>query len=129
MRLVLRLVLMLWGVSLAALLIGRSVDVRHGDPARGKILYYDPRFVCFGCHAINGAAAPLMKGVSARVSDMRLTALKNSGESVEQYLAESILDPGQYIVPGYSDHVMPRVYPRYLNYDDLQNMVAYLMTL
>ena len=35
---------------------------------------------------------------------------QGTAESVREYIQESILNPGAYIVPGYSDRVMPRWY-------------------
>jgi hypothetical protein len=48
--------------------------------------------------------------------------------SVEEYLRESILDPGAYLVPGYQDS-MPRGLGRDLSPTDLEALVAYLASL
>ena len=47
-------------------------------------------------------------------------------ESVREYIQESILSPGTYIVPGYSDRVMPRWYGKRLNAKSLDRIAHYL---
>lgn len=51
---------------------------------------------------------------------------KGTAESVREYIHESILSPGAYIVPGYSDRVMPRWYGKRLNAKALDRMASYL---
>ena len=51
---------------------------------------------------------------------------KGTAESVREYIQESILNPGAYIVPGYSDRVMPRWYGKRLNAKSLDRMASYL---
>ena len=70
-----------------------------------------------------------MEGLASRVRDMRLT--KNPGVTVAQYLAESIVDPPLYVVPGYDGDTMPHYTPSRtyfgLTIDELRDLVAYLM--
>lgn len=49
-----------------------------------------------------------------------------TAESVREYIQESILTPGTYIVPGYSDRVMPRWYGKRLNAKSLDRIAHYL---
>jgi hypothetical protein len=49
-----------------------------------------------------------------------------TAESVREYIQESILKPGAYIVPGYSDRVMPRWYGKRLNAQALDRIASYL---
>ena len=51
---------------------------------------------------------------------------KGTAESVREYIQESILNPGAYIVPGYSDRVMPRWYGKRLNAKSLDRIANYL---
>ena len=51
---------------------------------------------------------------------------QGTAESVREYIQESILNPGAYIVPGYSDRVMPRWYGKRLNAKSLDRMATYL---
>jgi len=48
--------------------------------------------------------------------------------SAEDYLGESIIDPGAYVVPGYTDS-MPRGLERSLSREDLDALIAYLASL
>ena len=50
------------------------------------------------------------------------------GMSAEDYLRQSIADPGSYLVPGYRDS-MPRGLGRDLSPEDLAALVAYLASL
>ena len=51
---------------------------------------------------------------------------QGTAESVREYIQESILNPGAYIVSGYSDRVMPRWYGKRLNAKSLDRMATYL---
>jgi hypothetical protein len=48
--------------------------------------------------------------------------------SAEEYIRQSILDPGAFVVPGYQDS-MPRDLGRDLSPTDLDALVAYLLSL
>jgi hypothetical protein len=48
---------------------------------------------------------------------------------VREYVIESILNPGIYVVPGYQDKVMPRWYGKKLSAAALEKIVAYLESL
>jgi hypothetical protein len=47
--------------------------------------------------------------------------------SAEEYLRESIVDPAAYIVEGYPDG-MPKAYKILLSEEDIDNLVAFLLT-
>lgn len=90
---------------------------------------------CAVCHTIPGVPAargregpPLILGHTGatRLADPNY---RGSATTVREYIMESILDPGAYIVPGYSDRVMPRWYGQKLNAKALNRMVSYLETL
>jgi len=44
-----------------------------------------------------------------------------------EYVQESILKPGAYIVEGYRDHVMPRWYGQKLSAGALDKIIKYLL--
>lgn len=124
-----RLMLALWGVSLAALLGVRMLDGHPGSVARGGILYYSTRLGCTGCHR-DARFGPPLEGIAGRVRAVRLA--QNPGVTAAQYLAESIVQPRRYVVPEYENTVMPSYTsnPAYygLTMDELRDLVAYLMT-
>ena len=49
------------------------------------------------------------------------------GLSAEEYLRESILDPAAYVVEGYTG-IMASGYKFLLSEDDVNNLVAFLLT-
>ena len=129
-RILIRLAVVLWGVSLMGLLAVRLLDGgQFGNPILGADLYYSSRLGCVGCHR-DGVFGPPMEGVARRVQEIRLP--QNPGVSAAQYIAESIIDPPRYIVPGYSGDTMPHYTPSTtyfgLTIGELRDLVAYLMT-
>ncbi len=50
------------------------------------------------------------------------------GLSAEEYLRESIVDPAAYIVEGYFAGGMPKGYRILLNGEDIDSLVAFLLT-
>ncbi len=47
--------------------------------------------------------------------------------SAEEYLRESIVDPSAFVVEGYSD-AMPKSFRILLSEEDIDNLVAFLLT-
>jgi hypothetical protein len=128
----LRLALVLWIVSLAALLIARSVDGQRGDPSRGSALYNGGRLACTACHDFGVLSVPSLAGIAERVAGERLAQPEMGGETIALYLAQSVLDPNRYLVPGFPANNMPHyaVGGTFgLSWQELNDLVAYLMTL
>jgi len=135
-RLILRLALVICGLSLVLLIAVCLVDIPQGDAARGEVLYFgvsSPYLPCFQCHEMPNIA-PNMSGLTERVRQERLSQPENAGQTIEEYLAESVIDPQRYIVPPYND-LMPAFWSsnfsgfHRITLIDLQDIVAYLMTL
>jgi hypothetical protein len=127
----LRAALIMWSVLLAALILTQVAVFSHGDAGRGERLYRgqgDPPLGCPVCH-YHYAIAPPMSGISERVAHMRLTTAENAAKTTEEYLAESILYPARYVVPRYADVMSSTNFSRALSLQDVQDIVAYLMTL
>src|SRR3989442_8464665 len=78
---------------------------------------------CEVCHKVGekGMRAPDLAGVGARA------AKRKPGMSAKQYIIESLLDPGAYIVEGYPN-IMPKVDkpPIALNRSELWALTAFL---
>ena len=72
-----------------------------------------------------GPVAPT-KGTWQRVNDVRLKDAPNAGYTAEQYLAESILYPNNYVVPGGTKGLMPQNFGDQLGLTELKNIIAYL---
>ena len=87
---------------------------------------------CAVCHTIPGIepakgrqGPKLVLGTNGakRLTDPNY---RGTAESIREYIQESILNPGAYIVPGYSDRVMPRWYGKRLNAKALDRIANYL---
>jgi hypothetical protein len=57
------------------------------------------------------------------------TGYTGKATSPEEYLFESIVNPGAYLVANYSDGLMPAAYGGSLSEQDLADLIAYLLTL
>ncbi len=103
-----------------------------GDPQRGTTLYNGqgtPQLPCYSCHETGaGTVAPPTQGTWTRVQDTRLQDPKFAGWTGEQYIADSIIHPSDYVVPNYSDGVMPQNFGQLLTYQDLADLIAFLKT-
>ena len=88
---------------------------------------------CAACHTIPGIEAArgregpkLELGTNARkrLADPNYQGRANTDW---EYVQESILNPGVYIVKGYRDHVMPRWYGQKLSAVALDKIIQYLL--
>jgi hypothetical protein len=87
---------------------------------------------CVVCHAIPG-----IQGAEGRVGPklelgttgpQRLAdpAYKGEAKTVREYVVESILTPGRYVVPGFPDQAMPRWYGQKLSAAAVDKIAGYL---
>lgn len=101
-----------------------------GDPEVGQVLYelgpegvYAP--TCVSCHRLTdlGDNGPGFEGIADRA------ATRVSGLSAEDYLRQSIVDPEAYIVEGdWGGHVMPTNYAEEYSEEDINDLIAFLLT-
>ena len=96
------------------------VTTRAGDPTSGENL-----FINLGCNACHSTGedkiiGPGLKGVFTR-------AQTRSNMPSEDYLTQSIMYPGEYLVEGY-DNLMPTTFSD-LPESDLKDIISYLKTL
>jgi mono/diheme cytochrome c family protein len=79
---------------------------------------------CSGCHMIKGQGGV----VGPDQSTIGTTAgTRKPGLSAEDYIRESITNPGAFVVPGYQNGVMPATYGQTLTQDQLNMLVQYLL--
>jgi cytochrome c2 len=91
--------------------------------------------LCFACHTIPGipgavgAVGP--KLVEKTNAPMRLKdpAYKGKATSVREYIMESIIDPGAYVVKPFPDKIMPRDFGKKLNAAAINKIINYLSQL
>lgn len=110
--------------------LAAGLDFTGGDATVGSQLYHTT-LPCAGCHeAVSGPAhgvAPTA-GTYTRVLNIRLKDEANKNKTAEQYLAESIIKPNAYIVPGAPTGLMPSTFGDQLDMTDLKNLIAFLKT-
>jgi mono/diheme cytochrome c family protein len=110
--------------ALALLLVACAPEPPATEPvARGRQLYRS--LGCTNCHEPNlfgQRLGPPLDDIGT------LAVTRRPGLSAEEYVRQSILDPGAYVLPGYQDS-MPRDLGRDLSPTDLDALVAYLLSL
>jgi cytochrome c oxidase subunit 2 len=80
---------------------------------------------CGGCHTLAAAGAKGTVGPDLEVS--RLTSdAKSAGESLKDFIHESIVDPNKYIAKGFPANVMPGTFGQSLSKKDIDALVTYL---
>jgi cytochrome c oxidase subunit 2 len=78
---------------------------------------------CGGCHTLTKAGT---KGTVGPNLDNIAADAKTAGESVQDYVRESIVDPNKYIAKGFPANVMPGNFGTSLSKQDLDALVAYV---
>lgn len=78
---------------------------------------------CATCHSVDGTqlVGPTLQGVAGRA------ASRVEGESAEEYLHQSLVEPNAHVVEGYVEGVMQSY--KDLSEAQLNDLVAYLLTL
>ncbi len=103
-----------------------------GDVANGESLYKQPVIGtanapgCSTCHSLEPGVVvvgPSHDGVGTRA------ATYVAGVSAEDYLRESIITPNAHIVEGFVEGVMYQNYAAELTETEIDDLVAYLLTL
>ncbi len=95
--------------------------VRSGDAAAGKVLFDSQG--CSACHTFKPAGSTAKVGPD--LDELAANAQKANRGSLEQYTKESIVDPGAYVVPGYTNGVMPANFAS-LGDQKIADLVAFL---
>ena len=119
-----------WAASASApQLVPALVPLVTGDEPIAQLF---TRAGCVVCHMIPGipgaegrVGPKLILGLNAskRLAD---PAYHGNATNAHEYIYESILSPGAYVVPGYPDHVMPPWYGQKLSAGALDKIAAYL---
>ncbi len=105
-------------------------DGAGGNVDEGKALYESVLIGaqpgCITCHSLRPdevLVGPSMAGIANRAGS------RVSGVSAEDYLRQSITHPDEYVVEGFQPGVMVQVWEEELTPEQIDNLVAFLMTL
>jgi hypothetical protein len=111
--------------------IGIAEEAVMGDPERGREIFETEgasplgvNLVCSKCHSLDGGESigGSLQGISEHADD-RVPEL-----SAVEYLRQSIVDPSAYVVEGFDDNRMPKAYNIFLSEEDIDDLVAFLLT-
>jgi cytochrome c2 len=100
---------------------GPAPSPAAGDATAGKALFSAQG--CNACHTFKPAGATAKVGPD--LDNLAADAAKANRGPVEKYAAESITDPGAYVVPGYPNGVMPTTF-KSLSAKQIADLVAFL---
>ncbi|MBZ0289772.1 MAG: cytochrome c [Anaerolineae bacterium] len=101
-----------------------TLEEINGDPINGQVLY-NGELGCASCHEGENRVAPATEGTYTRIEEIRLNDPKLAGYTIEQYLVESIVQPGHYLVPGFQP-IMSSNFGERLTAQELADLVLYL---
>ncbi len=92
-----------------------------GDALNGEAVFAAN---CMGCHSLDGTAGagPSVAGMATRAGDTV------EDTSARDYLYDALVMPSLYVVEGYADF-MPPTYGESLSDAEIDDLIAYLMTL
>lgn len=81
---------------------------------------------CGACHMLAdaggaGTAGPTLTHIGTQAGNMV------PGQSADQYIHESIVNPNAFIVPGFQSNIMPKDFGQRLSDQELQALVQYLL--
>lgn len=97
----------------------------NSPPARGRALFSSTPAICSTCHSLEPdvtLVGPSLYGIADRA------AARVPGQDAETYIRNAILYPSEYLVAGFAD-VMQKNFGDMLSGDDLNSLIAFLMTL
>ncbi len=134
------LILILTGLAVLLAACGGGMGqggMMEGDPERGRQLFEQSLLGeapgCSTCHSLEPGeviVGPSLAGIrthaAERVQDPSYTG---NARSAEGYIRESILHPDAYVAEGFPAGVMYQNYRSVLSMGDVNDLVAFLMTL
>lgn len=121
-----------------------------GDPENGEALFTTiipaTGFACATCHRVDSTESLIGPGLlnvadpghdpSAHQHGQGETEVTETPQAEERtmdevvdYIHTSIVHPSDYVVPGFPDLLMPQTYEQLLSEQDINDLIAYLITL
>jgi mono/diheme cytochrome c family protein len=118
-------------VSLAGMLAGCGGEASNASSSADGESLFNMSVIgsvagCATCHSKETGTViigPSLAGIA------NLAAERVEGVSAEEYLRQSITQPDAFVVEGYPAGVMPAKYTEELSEEELDSLVAYLLTL
>lgn len=135
MRKLILILVVILVVSLAACGGESAPTGGEGEPAGGNADAGEALFAqssvgtmpgCVTCHSLEAGVTlvgPSVANVGAEAGS------RVSGQSAEEYLRQSIVEPNAYVVEGFGEGIMPSGYGDALTEQQLDDLVAYLFSL
>jgi nitric oxide reductase subunit C len=128
------------GSAIPGAALGRSAtgSASNEPVSLGQEVFHRPTPGCFACHSTAPGVdmvGPSVAGVGARAEAMIADpGYMGSATDAESYIRESILDPNAFLVPGATFSAegisfMPQNAEELLSAEEIEQLVAYLMTL
>lgn len=105
-----------------------DIELPTGDAANGDLLFHGKgpgnQYPCSSCHSLDGVAGagPSLKGIATTAET------RKDGYEAERYIHESIVSPSAFVVEGFADGIMPKVFSQTMSKQDLADILAYLLT-
>ena len=124
MRPIITFLLLTVVVFLSGCTTSSSANLSHGETLYTQGKGEAP--ACLNCHTLEAEAfglGPTMVGVVSRAE-----AEIANGQTVEEYLRESILHPDDFLVPGYRN-IMYGDYADHLTEQDITDIISYILSL
>jgi len=113
-----------------------AADSVDGNPANGDTLFHELRaevgFACSTCHnptATQRLIGPGLQGIRERA------ATRVEGMTAVEYIRDSILNPNNHLAPSedggpdFPSNLMPQIYSQVWSEQQLNDIIAYLLTL
>lgn len=101
-----------------------------GNAANGEKLFAAQ--ACNACHSFKEGekiiGPSLYHAGQTAASRVKDGSYRGKAKTAQEYLHESMLDPNAYIVPGYAAGIMVQDFAKKLSPQDLEDMIAFLMT-
>ncbi len=104
-----------------------GVSAERGEELFNQQLIANQAAGCVTCHYVDPARGDFTGPNQADVATVAGDRVE--GQSAEEYLRTSIVNTDEYILEGFSAGVMPANYGDILTEDEIDSLVAYLMTL
>jgi hypothetical protein len=117
------------------MLIFTACASEKGDAERGKQIYNQVLQGSRGEIAPCASCHPIVEGENAKIMGNNLYDIGNradkivTGQGAEEYLRRSIVDPDSFLAANFQEGIMPRDYSKVLTNQQIEDLVAFLLTL